>query len=99
MLRCSQLVLDGAGGLLAQVAQSVNLPATLPDSHQTMILACVQSEPVTSPPWLETDQKTTSLFFPSSSLSCLTSDQFGFVIITTDILLCTGDILLETPVK
>ena len=41
--------------------------------------------------------KVTSLAFPVSTLSCLAVNQFGFVVIPTDILFDNGDILVQTP--
>ena len=41
--------------------------------------------------------KVTSLAFPVSTLSCLAVNQFGFVVIPTDILFDSGDVLVQTP--
>ena len=42
-------------------------------------------------------KQVTSLAFPVSTLSCLAVNQFGFVVIPTDILFDSGDVLVQTP--
>ena len=41
----------------------------------------------------------TSLLFPASSLAALAVNQFGFVVMPTDILLYDGEVIIKTPAR
>ena len=60
----------------------------------------LQSEPMTSLAWsLDSQSWTTNLSLPTSHLSYLEVNQFGLVVLALDILLHTGEVLINTPVR
>ena len=59
----------------------------------------LQTEARVSQAWVEEEERVTSLTFPVSSLAFLEVNQFGFVVMPTDILFDNGEVLIETPVR
>ena len=55
---------------------------------------------MTSLAWsMDSQSRTTNLCLPTSHLSYLEVNQFGLVVLALDIILHTGEVLINTPVR